>query len=1053
MDEFSNIDDYRMSIEMDFIFQYHVNHRQPYIGVVRDGKKIPLGRHARKDNIYDFDAEMREVRRHVRSVDDQYICFHRLGVRDLVVDLDRWKEGKTKRCGREFYEQNRESISSRTVISGSGGVHIWYRMKPHEVPNSRNNFREVCGEVLTGSNGKEAVHQPIVLQRYSYDGNIHMMYKHVAGDKIQRWSVDSAFWLPQIINRSENKNRTAGTSTRNSTEIWAITQKERDALIHCAGELGRSRLTSNETYRHILLISRRIGLFELIETYCRISDQTHGHGFYNVEQLRIQYNATNGEMIELMPSYLCVLMKQEGIRMEDAPIQNLKPTRRYEYFTVRDVHEIDRPYIVPPIDTDEHEQFKNMLRDKSTVYIRSGAGTGKTYSLKMMIEMWDPSSILSVVSRRTLGICQMRDLDDFGYYERDQPSDRYIVQIDSLLKVKDRKYDLLIIDECTANFCHSLTSNTMSHNKDRYDIMRHYIRLIKSAKWVVVMDANLCDFVYDFIQSIRADADSVCIRNAYQSFKRPLHMYDCIDTLMRVAVDDIIDAIDHETGGLKRSVILVFDTLRRMRQYREFISEVVKSRTDVDINPRISMFSALDGDKMKLIDADHMKNRIIIYNQAVVYGIDLYLPDASTYLFIEGGSLRNTALSLYQTSLRNRAVKAVYAFIDGRRNELRYQSIDEINTDNREVFNMLIGFLISMLGDGRSDMVDIIRRMTENADEYETYRNLFNQILYIDDTVGSDIVYHYIELMKQVGFMVQYNHTKDSRYIADECTSKQYKNMSDLIRHACSDKVKANVASIEALKSDKKIVRLCAEIESHKQNIIRSHKAINRLARRLDKKIGSFDVDVQNVLKSETLNIKYNTIEKISDMSTIICGRAQYAQAHTLIPWIADTSNNDTTLIRRLTQDVPVIGFQSTIARVCMLKNMLGSQLYKIYAHSYGEMLGIQIPSDRIQFNELDIERINALRPKIRYVFNLPRLAPFDSGNAISKFLHTYIKKSSGGLISEHGGHFRIENIKPVICLMACFGRVPTIKGLTVGGDEMKTFYNEIRERYGMNAV
>jgi transcription elongation factor Elf1 len=177
-------------------------------------------------------------------------------------------------------------------------------------------------------------------------------------------------------------------------------------------------------------------------------------------------------------------------------------------------------YGIGHIDFVDHRylEIKN-LHDGLTL-IRSPKGSGKTESLVEIIrglvieprfrnieaiEEEDPDEpprsyrsdkkILLIGHRQALisQLCKRLDLNCYlddeksSFQEKQIRKNQYGVCLDSLWRVENIKYDLVIIDECEQVLAH-LLSKTMNHKEVNYKILKN---TIKSANNVIALDADL----------------------------------------------------------------------------------------------------------------------------------------------------------------------------------------------------------------------------------------------------------------------------------------------------------------------------------------------------------------------------------------------------------------------------------------------------------------------------------------------------------------------------------------------------------------------------------
>lgn len=200
--------------------------------------------------------------------------------------------------------------------------------------------------------------------------------------------------------------------------------------------------------------------------------------------------------------------------------------------------------------------------------IKSPMGTGKSYAIKNklteMIKNTPDISIVLGTFRQSLASKNKYDFKGLGfthYQDKIAMIDtirRLIIQMDSMGKMKWIKTvpALLILDEISAIRQH-LTGSTFLNQDRLSDNYARFKWLIKNAKQIILMDANLSDadikFVYEIKNSMRFDSDNIIQNNIpmnntilyvneYRSpERRQAYLSDSPHIVMNKIVQDVID--------------------------------------------------------------------------------------------------------------------------------------------------------------------------------------------------------------------------------------------------------------------------------------------------------------------------------------------------------------------------------------------------------------------------------------------------------------------------------------------------------------------------------
>ncbi len=192
------------------------------------------------------------------------------------------------------------------------------------------------------------------------------------------------------------------------------------------------------------------------------------------------------------------------------------------------------PSIITRLDSRYLNDFpRDTLPDKGLVFIKSPKGTGKTELLRKFVDHL-PGSILLVGHRISL-LSSLSERLGLSYYLTTKGrSERMAISLDSLTRFATqvgptwKPYDTLFIDESEQVLRH-LTAETLK--KRRQDVVNVLIQIIRSAKRIVCLDADLTgELSVDLIallrgeEQLRTDA-LVGYLNEYQASGRAIEIF------------------------------------------------------------------------------------------------------------------------------------------------------------------------------------------------------------------------------------------------------------------------------------------------------------------------------------------------------------------------------------------------------------------------------------------------------------------------------------------------------------------------------------------------
>ena len=219
------------------------------------------------------------------------------------------------------------------------------------------------------------------------------------------------------------------------------------------------------------------------------------------------------------------------------------PLSNTELYTVED---INRNFLNP--------QIYEKIIEKKMIAVQSEKGTGKTSNLLKVIlknKKKSPQSVLFISSRRTFGIKLWGDLEKHGFKLYSDINDhfihskRIICQIDSLLRIQVKDFDLIIIDECES-LARYMGSSHFTKNKKSRRIVTEFEDLVENCGKLIIMDADLSDRCLNYYTNILSStinkSNIHVIRNKYtpyQNYNIKYMKYDCW-------LNKLIDMIDKD---------------------------------------------------------------------------------------------------------------------------------------------------------------------------------------------------------------------------------------------------------------------------------------------------------------------------------------------------------------------------------------------------------------------------------------------------------------------------------------------------------------------------
>ena len=207
----------------------------------------------------------------------------------------------------------------------------------------------------------------------------------------------------------------------------------------------------------------------------------------------------------------------------------------------------------------------NNINKYETIYIKSPTGTGKTRCLYDVVHLLNSSNIISITSRVNLAGEHMFDLG-LDYYKKltrneIYKSSRLVIQLESLYKANYELFadGIIILDEINSLLSH-LRSPTLDNTRRTNFLC--LIEIIQNAKYVVCLDADLCDWNIEFINVLRSNNKFIIYYNwCKNKLDVPACFYDSENLMIEKMKSDIIN---------KKYFVSCFDSLTYMKKIMNY---------------------------------------------------------------------------------------------------------------------------------------------------------------------------------------------------------------------------------------------------------------------------------------------------------------------------------------------------------------------------------------------------------------------------------------------------------------------------------------------------
>lgn len=376
------------------------------------------------------------------------------------------------------------------------------------------------------------------------------------------------------------------------------------------------------------------------------------------------------------------------------------------------------------------------------IYLKSPTGTGKTTILKDILKEIDCDNILSIVSRVNLAREHIKhiDLDCYKDIKSNEIkySNRLAVQLESIYKIgyKNFKNGVVILDEINSLLSH-LKSPTM--NNIRSECYLYLCEVIKNAKYIIAMDADLSDWNIQFIKSIRKDNYIV-----YQNICK-----NKIDTNCTVYINDQV-VVNKMAEHIKNNKPFVscFDSKTKMNRVIEYLSKFGKK-------DEWKIYSA--DVEYSFINTQKWINKYVFYSPSILYGIDYNEIPTDVFSFTYKSHLN--PLQVYQMISRTRKINELHVYCHNQSAHIKYNSVEDVEKE----YNLFV-----------NNFNYLMPSYSQHTDE-TSYKIMYFNFKYMDSLLKTNIKDYLIAIMTDIGFNIKYDNVITGSKLKKQCIEQNVK--------------------------------------------------------------------------------------------------------------------------------------------------------------------------------------------------------------------------------------------------------------------------------------
>jgi hypothetical protein len=411
------------------------------------------------------------------------------------------------------------------------------------------------------------------------------------------------------------------------------------------------------------------------------------------------------------------------------------------------------------------------------IFIKSPCGTGKTVNLLKLIKSLNDENIISITSRRNLAGEHMKVLNLKFYsdllYEQYKNCNKLVIQLESLTKCNYKlfKNGVVILDEINSILTH-LRSPTM--NNRRKEIYDYLVEIVKNAKCVICLDADLADWNCEFLQDIQENEYIIYYNSVKNKSGTVVKIYESVQIMVDIMEEKI---------KKKQYFMACFDSLKEMNNIINYLKKHLNPESYLVYSSEI---------EYDIIDTEDWIDKYVFFTPSIIYGIDFNYAKVDVYSFTKKMHLNSQ--NIYQMLSRARQQNEVFVYCNKSKRYNKYESVEDVKEETLYYEKHL------------KKLVPTLKNDMEVDDT--AYRTMYYNQKYIDGLLKSNIKEHLIEILYDKGYSIEYDKTEK-------------KNCYDGVGEIPPSKIKENIVKLLKLDSknltdfEKKLVSDDKALEKH----------------------------------------------------------------------------------------------------------------------------------------------------------------------------------------------------------------------------------------------
>jgi hypothetical protein len=632
--------------------------------------------------------------------------------------------------------------------------------------------------------------------------------------------------------------------------VEEMTNVQTEIIIEILENLNDKRATDYDLWVNIFFILRGINI-NYINIFKNFSKRTTKNN-YDEKFINNMWNkySLNDKNNKLKFGTLLMYLKEDNKTKFDEIIKKINKTNNEskinktinDYYNINDNNTINK-YILSENELDLNKFLKPDLlinKNEKAILLKSHLGTGKSSSMVSIIKKYilDRKRILILTPRILYAVSNNNNLNNeinkddhiiklnkklkndninFTLYNDNKCTfqENYLIcQIESLHKIKNTNYDLIICDEIEGILERFNVNNLTCHKSNYIHNYLAFEELLNNCNKFIGCDAFINNTSINLVNDIFKNDSKILIINNVNPYNRISKKFNDKNILMKNLEEKLKN---------NKKIVLFICSKKEVISYENHFKEIFKNKKIICHHG-----DKIKKDQYKILENvnNNWKGDLLIYNSVITVGINFNCLNYYDELFIIADNYI-CVRDIFQASLRVR---------DLNNNKLNYHIMKKDNIDSLFNYNDIKSNI--------NDKIDLIKKYTIIKD------NL---------TESPEWVKNLIINLSYEAYLNKYYFESTFNYFLELCGYKNDTINEDKLKVKKKNPIKLNYFEFKT-KLENKLISSDKTINEIREEIVLKQK-IGEIENIEDNYIKEL-IDFQNIIKLEYINDN----EKINEL-------------------------------------------------------------------------------------------------------------------------------------------------------------------------------------------